>query len=82
MPDNFDCDGCAAFVEYATWPARVVYNWRLGYTSWRTTQAHEGTNCGHVLGEHEGYDDRAFKSHVLQFGSWALPKLQGFGTRT
>lgn len=78
MPSVFNCNGCAAFVNYANWPVSVIYNWRLGYTNWYTTQAHEGTNCGHVAGEHEGYvddpnDPNYFKSFILTYGYWASP---------
>ena len=70
---NHSCDGCAAWIMYAEWPVRVEYKISLGYTDWRSTQAHEGTNCGHAMGEHEGYDDVNFRSHKNTYGTWASP---------
>ena len=84
MPDEAMGDNVAGSIQYANWPVKVKYNWRLGFTSWRATQGHEGTNCGHNMGEHEGYDDLRFVSHILTYGRWAPPwnavTVMDFGT--
>lgn len=84
MPDKQFQDGVAGQIKYANWPVVVEYNWRLGYTDWRTTQGHEGTVCGHAMGLHEGYDDIKFVSHILTYNRWAYPwnapTVMDFGT--
>ena len=71
--DKF-CEGCAAWIHYANWPVKVEYMLSLGYRNWYTTQAHEGTVCGHALGEDEGYQDAGtIQSFVLAYGYWASP---------
>jgi hypothetical protein len=67
--DNF-CQGCAADVMYANYPVHVRYKMTLGYVYWISTIGHED---GHIYGMHEAYDDRAFTSHILKYGSWASP---------
>ena len=84
MPDDLQCGGCAARIWYANWPVKVEYRWQLGYLNWDSTQAHEGTSCGHAMGEHEAYDDINFVSHLLTYGYWASPwngpTVMDFGT--
>ena len=76
MPDVFPCEGASACIYYGSWPVVVAYNYRLGYTDWRTAMCHEGTNSGHAMGLHEHYDDILFKS----LGRWWT--CMDFGTGT
>ena len=84
MPDEPMNSGVAGTILYANWPVQVKYNWRLGYTDFKTTWGHEGTACGHAMGEHEGYDDIKFVSHFGTYGYWAspwnAPTVMDFGT--
>lgn len=73
MPDEQMSAGVAGQIWYANRPVQVKINWRLGYFDYRTTIGHEGTNCGHAMGEHEGYDDINFLSHLRTYGFWASP---------
>ena len=84
MPDAPLPVGVAGQIHYANRPVTVEYAWRLGYRDFRTTQGHEGTVCGHAMGEHEGYDDDRFVSHFRTYGFWAspwnAPNVMDFGT--
>lgn len=84
MPDETFTPGVAGQIWYYNWPVVVKFNWRLGYANWDTTLGHEGINCGHNTGEHEGYDDINFRSHYNTYGSWAspwnAPTVMDFGT--
>ena len=75
IPDNHGCSGCAGWIMYGDRPAVVEYKMQViaSYTDLKTTQAHEGTNCGHAMGEHEGYDDLKSVSHIVTYGYWASP---------
>jgi hypothetical protein len=70
MPSTHGCSACGAWVYYANWPVLVEYNYRTGYTDWKTTIGHE---FGHIAGLHEAYDDINFRSHILTYGVWASP---------
>jgi hypothetical protein len=86
MPDETMEAGVAGTILYTNWPVTIKYNWRLGFSgpNWKTTIGHEGTNCGHNVGEHEGYDDVKFLSHYRTYGYWAspwrAPTVMDFGT--
>lgn len=75
IPDNHGCSGCAAWILYSDRPAVVEYKLAViaSYSDLKTTQAHEGTNCGHAMGEHEAYDDTRAVSHIATYGFWASP---------
>lgn len=76
IPDAHGCSGCAAWILYADRPAVVEYKLTVisTYNDLKTTQGHEGTNCGHAMGEHEGYIDAGeIRSHILAMGFWASP---------
>jgi hypothetical protein len=61
MPDSFPCGaGAAGCIYYNAWPVVVAMQYRLGYSDWRTTIAHEGVNGGHAMGLHEQYYDIPF----------------------
>lgn len=83
MPDEFPCGaGTAACIYYNAWPVVAVYNWRLGYSDWRSALCHEGVNTGHALGLHEFYNDRDFTSNgrfdtCMDFGTfvWQITPL-------
>lgn len=46
MPDTFPYGpGIAGVAWYTLYPSRIEYNWRLGYYSWASTNAHEH---GHI----------------------------------
>ena len=57
--------GAAGCILYWADPVIVLYRRALGYSSWRSTIAHEGINYGHAMGEHEQYDDAAFRCRSI-----------------
>lgn len=60
---NICGQGAAGCITYWTRPANIYLRLALNYNStsgWRTTIAHEGLNAGHLLGQHEGYNDLTF----------------------
>lgn len=72
----------AACIQYWTPQVTVYYRRALAYSDWRSALCHEGAaNTGHLMGLHEEYDDRNFRSNgrwwtCMDFGppyTWELP---------
>lgn len=80
MPDDSPCPSGSACVYYSAWPVVIVYNYKLGYTDWKTAQAHEEIHAECTLDEH--YDKVYFRSWFRTYGYWihGAPTVMDFGT--
>lgn len=80
MPENHQCDGCAAWIYTQNYPVIVEYKWQLGYWDWKTTAGHEMGHGTCLLDEH--YDKYNFVSYYKTYGKWihGSPTVMDFGT--
>ena len=75
--------GAAACIYYYTDPVTIYYRRTLGFSDWKSALCHEGAaNSGHLMGQHEEYNDRDFRSNgrfdtCMDFGTfvWSLPSF-------
>ncbi|HSE47032.1 MAG TPA: hypothetical protein VLA89_17070 [Gemmatimonadales bacterium] len=72
--------GAAACIYYWSLPVTIYYRRSLNFFDWKSTFCHEGLSTGHFMGQHEEYDDQAFRSNgrfwtCMDFGTgtWQLP---------